>query len=186
VYIAYKQTGSAFGYVTADTEDFASDQAFKDAVLNSASLELAGSVTTLTTLNGHTLEIQYDDRGTAAFGGVDTDRQKIDGERVVYDTWPRMQSPFAEGAVGAETLRLQHGDDIIDYDIVANTWTTSQTTAIQSAAAPLARGLLHGKASAQRYRIDGRTMTRSGQRAATGIFLQQTADGSARIELIAY
>lgn len=123
VYIAFKQSGTAFGYVTADKDDYADVAAFKTAVREKASLSVSGANTVIRTLNGHTLEIAYDGREFSAFDGIDTDRQTIDGERVVYDEWPRMGSPFASGAVGGDVLTLSYGDSTRTYDFAAMTIT---------------------------------------------------------------
>lgn len=68
--------------------------------------------------------IAYDGRKTSAFSGVDTDRQKIDGERVVYGDWPRLGSPWASSEVGGRHLTVEKDGLRRVYDF--EQWETSR------------------------------------------------------------
>jgi len=157
VFIARRSTGDNFAYVTAELDQYSGMDAFKSAVAQKTSFSVSNGSTILKTLNGHTLEIKYDGRAFDAFNGLDTDRQKINGERVVYADWPRMKSPWAHASVGGNQLELVYGNNSRTYHFDDWTITSGKPTALRlTSAQSAATRPFHG--TTRRFTLDGRTL----------------------------
>lgn len=155
VYIAYIKSGKGFAVQTADTDEYANLGAFKDAVLSGTSFSSSGETAAFTDLGGDRLAITYDGRGWDAFDAEDTDRQTINGERVVYGDWPRIDNPWMHGEVGGSEIVMQAGDSRRVYDLAS--WTvTDEAVTGGSAPAPGPTGSVRMPGRATLYTVSGR------------------------------
>lgn len=179
VYMAYKKIGKGFALQTADTDEYAGLGAFRDAVLTKVSFSSSGESATLTDLAGDKLEITYDGRGWDAFNAEDTDRRKINGTRVVYTEWPRIDNPWMHGEVGGSTIVMEGNGRQRIYDL--ENWTVSGGT-VAAEARVQQRSRVRPPEAVSLYTVSGRLVAPqrrdvAGHRGPAKLLVAQPAAG---------